>query len=350
MQLKRFSEILTRLTDLTLVHTPELNDFSTGSIIRSIYESISMELEQYYILTRSNILWGIEQGVLDGFDFKRRTAKRAYGIVTIEFHSVTQDPVVISRGTSFDSLLEQYRGTVTYEVLQDVVIPSGTTLYDLEVYATTVGTQGNLPQGAINHVMVGLANVKRVYNKEDFLTGADEEALADVKKRFQLFVESRGRSTVKSVEYGARQVEEVSGVYVKEEVGQITVYVHDQNGNLSAPLQQAVERALEDYRPAGINLLVYPVKKRLINLEVTVTLSDKSQVGYDISGQVETAVRNYLNEMTVSKDLILSDLLQAIMNSNDELIYDCDIDNYDKNISVANEEIIRAGDITVNLK
>ena len=47
MRLKKISEILGRLIDVTMINTHELHDFSVGSTIRSIYDAVSMELEQY---------------------------------------------------------------------------------------------------------------------------------------------------------------------------------------------------------------------------------------------------------------------------------------------------------------
>ncbi|MEX5590923.1 hypothetical protein, partial [Pseudomonas urmiensis] len=63
MKFKRMSEIYSRLVDHTITNTREINDFSVGSAMRALYEAISIELEQYYILTRENMMEAIEQGV-----------------------------------------------------------------------------------------------------------------------------------------------------------------------------------------------------------------------------------------------------------------------------------------------
>lgn len=349
MRLKRLSEILSRLIDVTLVNTSAINDFTVGSTILSIYEAFSMELEQYYMLGRENILWGIEQGVLNGFDFYKREAKKAYGEVTIEFHTVTQDDIIIPRGTAFDSVTDGYQSVISYETIQDHIIPSGTVVTKVDVYATRAGEVGNLPKGYINRMINGIGNVKRVHNEEDFLTGVEEESLSSVKRRFHAFVESRGRATVQALDYGTRLVEEVSGVYIHEQVGLVTIYAHDRNGNLTPKMIEDIKVQIETYRPAGIKLDVYPVKKTLLPVELTVTISNKGKINNALENKITTVVRNYLNNQQVSQELVLADLLQAVMNIDDVLIYDCTIDNYSSNVKVSQEEIIRAGDVTVDL-
>lgn len=349
MRLKKISEILGRLIDVTMINTHELNDFSVGSTIRSIYEAVSMELEQYYILGRENILWGIEQGVLNAFDFRKREAKRAYGMVTLEFHTVTQTPVYVPTGTTFDSSLSGAPSNLTFQTMQDYVIPAGVVTAKVEVYCTTVGSQGNIAKGRINRVINNISNLKKVYNEYDILTGTDEESIESVKKRFHAFVESRGRATIKALDYGTRQVEEVSGVYIKEEVGYVRIYAHDLNGDLKDETLAKIKTAIEDYRPAGIKLDVFPVVKLTVPIDVTVTISNKNRINTALEERIELTIRNYLNSRTVSETLVKADLLQAIMNIDDNLIYDCEINNLSGNLDIRDEEIIRAGDVTIEL-
>lgn len=349
MRLKRLSEVLSRLIDITLVNTGEINDFTEGSTILSIYEAFAMELEQYYILGRENILWGVEQGVLNGFNFYRREAKRAYGEVTIEFHTITQDAINLPRGTSFDSVTDGYQGIISYETAEDHVIPAGTVTYKVTVYATRVGTIGNLPRGRINRMINGVGNVRRVYNEEDFLTGQEEEGTSAVKKRFHAYVESRGRATLQALAYGTRQIEEVSGVYIHEQVGLVTVYAHDRNGNLPEDMIQAIEAQLETYRPAGIKLEVRPVQKVLLTIELSVTITSKARITNELGNKITQTVRQYLNNQEVSQELVLADLVQVVMNIDDTLIYDCTIDSHQENVKVAKEDIIRAGEVVINL-
>lgn len=332
-----------------MINTNELNDFSIGSTIRSIYEAVAMEMEQYYILGRENIMWGIEQGVLNAFNFRKREAKRSWGILTLEFHTVTQNEIYVPIGTMFDSTLASASNRMTYVTEQDYYIPKGVVTAKIEVYCTVAGTQGNIQKGKINRAINNISNLKAIYNEYDILTGTDEENIESVKKRFHAFVESRGRATIKALDYGTRQVEDVSGVYIREEVGYVRIYAHDRNGELKDTTLEKIKLAIEDYRPAGIKLDIFPVEKVVVPIDVTITVTNTNRINNALRDRVETVIRNYLNSQTVSQNLVKADLLQAIMNIDDELIYDCVFHNLDANLTIRDEEIIRAGEVTIEL-
>lgn len=347
MKLRSISEILSNLIDRTLVNTHEINDFSIGSTIMSIYESISMELEQYYVLSRDNILTGIEEGVYEAFGFNRKPARRAYGEITLEFHSALRENLYISRGNMFTSSIQGYNQV--FETLEDYIIPAGHHVGVITVYCTESGEVGNVPTGVINRSSNSLANIKNVYNSYNFLTGQDQEDLDKVKQRFREYVDTRGRATNKALSYGARSVNDVAGVYVKEEVGRTKVYVHDKNGNLPNSLRTQVIKVLEDYRASGIKLDVVPIEKKMLDLDITVTLTDKTAKTALFRKEIQTSITNYLDSMTVSDDIIMSDIIQRIMNIDDYLIYDVKINNLTDNLQIEDYQLIRAGTIKITL-
>ena len=191
--------------------------------------------------------------------------------------------------------------------------------------------------------------IKSVNNDLSFSTGRDEESQEELKRRFHMFVESRGRATNKSIRYGAMKVPDVKGVYVYEQVGLVTVYAHDNNGTLPNNLISDIEEALEDYRPSGIMLRVRPTVKTDVDVDVRVVITNKARIGETLQRHIESVIRSYLNDFNVSDDLILADLTQVIMNIDDSLIYDIQFNSIMGNIETQPEEIIRAGKINVTL-
>lgn len=347
MRFKTIDEILSKLIDLTLVETKELNDFSTGSIALSFYEAIAMELEQYYTLTNENIQWGIEQGIYESFGFYRKEARKAYGRIELDFGSVTQSVGYIAKGSLFKSSITGINQT--YETLEDYVIPKGTLKTYIRVYCTEPGVQGNVPKGTIDTMMSNMQGVRSVTNIEDFLTGADREPIEKVKTRFRHFIATRGRATKSALEYATLSVEDVVGVYIHEQTGYIRIYAHDLNGDLPDDLKANIENAVEgDYRPIGIKLEVFPVVKKPVELLLDITLSDVTMKTPVFRQEIEMKVKAYLNNMTASDDLILSDIIQEIMNIDESLIYDVKITNLTDNIIVDDNELIRAGQVAVN--
>lgn len=348
MRIKGISSILSRLIDLTLLYDRDgINDFTAGSTIRSIYEAIAMEIEQYYVLGRDNIIWGIGEGITEAFNFPRRQARRAYGTVTLEFHTALRDDLHISQGTNFMSSFREYNQR--YETLQDFTIPKGVSRYDITVYCVDNGSYGNVPKGVINMASIAISNLSKVHNPYDLLTGQDTESLEDVRRRFRMFVDTRGRATNKAIAYGARTVEDIAGVYVDESTGYVKVYAHDNNGFLSDDLKSQVEYVLRDYRPSGIKLEVFPVERRVVNLTVKVQLRSAERYNEIFKREIESVLRSYLNRLNASEDVILNDLIQKVMEIDDYEIYDVNFVNLAGNIAVEPNEIVRAGTVDVQL-
>lgn len=347
MKVKSLTDILSTMIDRVLINTHELNDFSVGSVTLSLFESVAMELEQYSVLQKQNIEWGIEQGVYEAFGFKRRESRRAYGEVILEYNSSLRDAMVIPRGTTFHSTMQGY--PQVYETVRDYKVQAGSNQAIVTVHCTTPGTVGNVPKNVINASPNSVMNLRRVRNPYAILTGQNREPIENVKQRFREFIETRGRATDRAISYGVRQVEDVSGVYVDGQVGRILVYAHDMNGNLPGDLKRRIERSVEDYRPSGVRLDVKAIEKIEVDLDVTVTLSDKTAKTEAFRQEIEESLHNFLNGKEVSNDLILSSVIQRIKNIDDYLIHDVKIENKENNIKVDSNQLIRAGDISVTL-
>lgn len=348
MKTRKLSEILTRMIDKVMIGTDRVTDFSPGSAIRSLLEAVSLEIEQFYILTKENIEWGIAEGTTEAFDFERKKNRKAYGDVTLRMYNPLEQRYYIPRGTIFTSSNNQF--SQQYETLVDYYIEQGSTEAEIEVYCLEAGTYGNIPEHTIDSMSSASSVIKEVDNETSFNTGQDLESLEDLKERFHLFIESRGRATNKAIQYGALSVPDVEGVYVYEQVGRVLVYAHDHNGNLSNIMVQEIYENIEDYRPSGIKLDVQPVDKISVDVNVDVEITNKQRINDTLKEHIENVIRNYLNDFTVNKDLILADLTQVIMNIDDSLIYDLTYNINHENIITEPHEIIRSGEINVNLK
>lgn len=348
MKTRKLSEILTRMIDKVMIGTDRVTDFSPGSAIRSLLEAVSLEIEQFYILTKENIEWGIAEGTTEAFDFERKKNRKAYGDVTLRMYNPLEQRYYIPRGTIFTSSNNQFNQQ--YETLVDYYIEQGSTEAQIEVYCLEAGTYGNIPEHIIDSMSSASSVIKEVDNETSFNTGQDLESLEDLKERFHLFIKSRGRATNKAIQYGALSVPDVEGVYVYEQVGRVLVYAHDHNGNLSNIMIQEIYENIEDYRPSGIKLDVQPVDKISADVNVDVEITNKQRINDTLKEHIENFIRNYLNDFTVNKDLILADLTQVIMNIDDSLIYDLTYNINHENIITEPHEIIRSGEINVTLK
>lgn len=342
------SEIYSRLVDHTITSTKDINDFSVGSAIRAIFEAVAIELEQYYILTRENIREAIEKGVYESFGFTRKKAQKAYGPIQINFHNATQSDIVISRGTRFTSSNNAY--AQVYETLVDYLVPRGSLSVQVQVYCTIAGEIGNVPSNTIDIMNTPIANLKSVSNPIAFQTGQDEEPIEEIRARFRSYISSLSKATIPALEYGTREIPEISGVYIEEKPGLITIYTHDRNGELPDSVKKAVETNIYNYRPAGIPVVVKPVTRKSVDVDIVVTITNKSAITNRLRQTIYDEVTKYLNNMTTSQHLILSDLTRVIMNIDKQLIYDVKFKNIKDNIYLAGSEIVRAGTVVVTLE
>lgn len=347
MKTRKLTQILSRMIDKTMISTSKITDFTPGSAVRSLLEAVSLEIEQFYILTKENIEWGIEEGIIEAFDFEKRQERRAYGDVTLTFYNPLEERMYVPKGTTFSSTRQQY--SQQFETIVDYYVTEGSTQAVLEVYAKEVGILGNVPEDTINIMSSASTLIKSVTNEQSFSTGQEKETQEALKRRFHAYVESRGRATNKSIRYGTLQVPDVTGVYVHEEVGYVNVYAHDKNGNLPIEMRANILESIEDYRPSGIKLDVTPVVKIETDVTIQVTISNKARIGETLQLHIENVLRGYLNNLGVSDNLILADLTQAVMNIDDILIYDVGFTTPQSNIITKPEEIIRAGKIRVEL-
>lgn len=342
MKIKRLSDIISRLIDVTTARTDQINDFTAGSVIRSIYEAVAMELESYYMLQEENVTYGIEHGVLDAFGFTRREAVAAYGYVTLTFYAPLSEDVVFPKGTQFSSSQSNY--TQVYTLQQAYVASQGATRVNVQAFCTQPGTIGNIPANTIDSISGSQLGVASATNEEAFLTGTDEESLADVRTRFREYVDTRGRGTLKAMDYAARTVEEVTGVYVYEQTGRVTVYAHDANGDLPDNVAAKVRAIEEYYRPAGIPWSVEAVTKELEPLEVGLIVTNIDLATDSFIEGLEKYLANYLNTFSAGQNVLMADLYNRIM-AYSPIIYDAEITTPSANVVIDPNQIVRAGDI-----
>ena len=348
IKIKSLSEIVSNLINTTTSLTSELTDFTLGSsIIRSIYEAFAMQLQEYYVLTRQNIKGGIEEGVQNGFGFERRKATQAFGDLLITFSSSTVADTIIPQGTTFTSNIQGYN--YSYETIEPYFVPAGSIDAKVTVYCNTIGTSGNVPANVINAVQNSIGNVATITNPEEIITGQDEESESDFKNRFNQYITAIGRSTVQSIEYATRKVQNITGVYVDDsETGLIKVYCHDANGNLEEndynKVVYAISNENDEYNPAGIAWEVLPVDKVLANMDINVYIKDFNKLTETVQNSIENIVNSYLNTKVVGSDVSLSQISRLIMNFDPYLITDVSVeipitDDMDSKINSASSDV-----------
>lgn len=309
---KSISDILGGLIDYTSTHTSEITDFTPGSIVRSIYEAEAMELEQLYTLSIENILWGIRHSALDAFGFTPKDATAAFGYVTVTLSTPLAAPLVLAKGTSFYSSKDTAE-SIMFVTQDSYFIDTGTSSFQVVVYCTQLGTIGNIDSNYIDTMSSTQITSKTATNEEPFATGTDTESTDSVLQRFRQFVATRGRATANAVDYAARSVPGVTGVYVSETTGEFIVYAHDANGDLNPYMMNQVTNAVNLYRPVGIPWSVRPVSKLVKGITFEIAVTDSSLVDDSFQTGLAEYVKKYLQSFTAGQYLVQNELTKYIM-------------------------------------
>lgn len=331
------SDIISSLINNTTSRTSQISDFTPGSsVIRAIYEAISLELGNNYIYNNQNVNEGIKRGLENGFGLTQQEAKEAYGYVNINFSSILTSDVTIPQGSQFSSTLSGY--DQTYRTIQPYVVPAGQSSGQVQVYCNQAGSVGNIPAGVINTCQNTISYVSTVINSEDFCTGTDAETDADFIQRFQLMIKSIGRGTVDALNYITRSVDNVTGVNIDDsETGLIKIYAHDANGDLPESMYNSIVSNIQnEYNPAGIAWEVLPVDKILANLEINVYVNDLSKITDSVDSAFTSAIRGYINSLEAGEDVSLSKVSNTIINVNPYLVTDVQVTK-DPNDDLSND-------------
>lgn len=348
LKVKRLSDLLAELVDYTSMHTDEITDFTEGSAIRSIYEAIGMTQEQLYQLSTENVMWAIDHGILDTFDFSPKEAQRAYGNISVDLYTPLTKDVTLGKGTTVYSS-DEGGNTLYFQTQKAYIIPQGTTSFTIEVYCTQAGEIGNIPDNYIDSINTTQLSVASVTNDEPFLTGREEETPEELKKRFREFVATRGRGTKRAIEYAVNSVPDVDGCFVYEppEGGYFEVYAHNANGDLPDSLRQKVINAIEDYRPASIPWSLKALNKIKVSLEINLAVTNVDLITDSFTDSLRQYVSEYLNHFRAGDDLIANVLTNKIL-SYSSVIADVQYVG-GATYTTTPEEIIRSGNIYISI-
>lgn len=345
MIIKSQSDVLTSLIDYTSSVTNKITDYSVGSVIRSIYDAVSIEEETLYVLMQQNIEEGIASGLLSAFNFSPKPAQKAYGYLTLEFYTPLGNDIRIDRGTRFDT--GDVNSTLYYETQEVYVVPRGSSSAVVTVYAVQPGEIGNVISGEITHAESTIYNLSRVYNVNPFLTGSDEETYTQARDRFKAMIDSIGKGTKASMLYGALSVDGIQLAKLEEFVGYVNVYAGDANGLLTLDQQQQVLTALDDYRAAGIKVNVYPIDRTAIDITMTVNIRGVGYATDDFKLAFERYIYNYVNSLDINSNFIYNDFLRYVLDFDNTLIMDVSIATPTENYVTRPEEVLRAGNVNV---
>lgn len=148
--------------------------------------------------------------------------------------------------------------------------------------------------------------------------GADPEDDPTYRNRIRTFWISARRGILSAIVQGATSVPGIASAVAFEYIGSnaepvrlVSLSIADATGTANVQLAQTVQQALNDYRAAGIQVVVSPSIPLIVNIALNLSF----QAGVDtvsIGGQVQAAVVNFVNDIPVSGPLYLAQLQSVL--------------------------------------
>lgn len=267
----------------------------------------------------------------DRFGLERNAAAAAVGELTFTRGSAV-GVVNIPAGTQVSGTVDGETVTVTTDTLAQ--IPAADSTVTVNATCTETGSVGNVAAGVLTSIDTEVPDDPdlTVTNAGRFAGGAAEESDSRVRDRARRYFQTLRKGTVEALEAGALSVAGVDLATVDESAiapedgGYVSVYIGDPDARASQPLVDAVETELDDWRAAGVRVVVQAAEREEIDLELTIYVTrgaDQATLRED----VQTAVLGYINGtdettgLPIAATLRLTRVAKAAMSVSDDLEY-----------------------------
>jgi uncharacterized phage protein gp47/JayE len=310
-----------------------LVDLTIGSILRSVVEAnatIILWLQglilQLLATTRAatSNLTDLDTYMLD-FGVTRLAAVTASGLVTFSRFTPTAQAVVPVGATVVSA-----DGTQSYTVILDTtnaaysaslggyVLAAGVSSISVTVSAVTPGIAANAVIGQVSLLNQTVPGVDTVTNAAAFTNGVDAESDAALRARFISYIASLSKATKTAVGNAITSLKQGITYSLTENLtyggaaqnGYFFVVLDDGTGSPSGTLLSSAANAIDAVRPLTSTFGVFAPVVVTANIAMTTTTA----AGYDhtaTAALAATALRNYINALTLGQTLTFSRLTQV---------------------------------------
>lgn len=334
LPLKTFSQLVSDQQASLQASNPDFVDLTPGSPLLALIEAnAGVALYMQYLVYRGlrNTRLATSEGAdLDDFCgqflFGRYPSTAATGIAQFtRFASLTKAVVPVG------SLLRTTDATLSFQVIADQTNPlfnpttnnyeiaAGVPIFNVLVQSVLPGLIGNIQSHTLTRIASTLIGISRVDNPAPFINGIDIETDASFRSRFQSYINSRSRGTLKAIDDAILNTQPGITYTIQENVaadgsllpGNLLIYYDDGTGKPTAGLTKLVATNIEAVRSAGISFSLAPANPMV----VSIFLSTRFAAGFNktlLVGNLALAIELYINSIPVGQNLIYTRLYQII--------------------------------------
>lgn len=325
-------QLVTRMIRWTRGTSTQLTDFRVGSKTRTIYEAVGVVIEELYDRVFRSMRLTIEDNIYTVIGFAKEPASYASGIVRMSRTTPADTDYYIPAGTEVQSNATQYHAPMKYRTTDDAILEVGNTFVDVFVVANLFGTDSNVGAGEVQEFVTKPVGIDMLTNPAPLAGGGAEETKEEQKVRFEVYMQSRARGVLQSVEYGgllAKVTSEDGTVLesVRQAValefldtrrGEVDLYIWNGYRDASEALIEDVQRilhgyydengqAVTGYKPAGTLVNVYTAEITYVTLKLII---EPLVPGTEASllGVTEQTIDSYFDALELGDTVIQSEL------------------------------------------
>lgn len=356
-----FTEILNRMIT-RMSTTTSISDFTPGSNIRTIFETVSHFVEYLQFLIeaafRSFYVDTAEGEDLDNrvedFGMERREAVFASGVETFISDTPATETFIISAGTLVSTEADVFGNTIGYELDNDITFVSGALTATGTVTCTVAGIIGNVASGTITNISTTIPGVDSVINYSAFTNGSTEENDDQLRKRIPVHLNGLQKGNEDGIKAAILAIEGITLVRMEENTpsaGYITIYVSNESGVLTDDQLDEIQEAAESAASFGIETVVSTPTVEYIVITLDADIDDVNYelefIKQDIRDSIAERVRTNPASDLLIFDLILAATVQGVNN-----VKNVKINGVADDYEVSGFKVIRLNDpdvdITVN--
>lgn len=374
LNLKSFPQFVQDMGAILQSSGTTLVDVSVGSVARALIEAnagigLWMQWLMLQVLqtTRAATSVGVDlDSWMADFGLVRLPAASATGMATF-YRFNAGLPASIPPGATVKSS----DGSLSFAVvaspsvsiwnsdLGSYILPAGVTSATVPIFCTSVGSQGNVVSGSITMIASSLPGIDQVTNPSPLTGGLDAETDALFRERFVAFLAGLSKATPTAVRSAVANVRQGLRLSLQENTaadgtsspGHILVTIDDGSGYPGEGLLSAVANAIESVRPVGTSVSVIAPTVIIVNVNISIWLSQSSASFPSALSQVQESVHVYLNTIDIGCSAAVSRIIQRayvavpdINNVTNVLLNGANLD-----ISPRNTSVIKAGTVTVSI-
>jgi uncharacterized phage protein gp47/JayE len=337
-----FSQIVTNMVAAAKSAVSVALDFTTGSINLALVQSVAgvaLWLQglilQVLLQSRASTSQGAD---LDSwcadFAFPRRAAVAASGQLTFsrfQPSAATVIPVgaIVATavgGAQFavraDPTSGLYGAAAAGPGLAGYTLAPGVASGTVPAAAIVSGAAGNVTAGAISLLMQAINGIDTVSNALPFAGGADAEADAAFRLRFQNFINTLMKGTDAALGFALTALQPGLSVAILDNTkpdltaqnGFVTIVLDDGSGAPPGTLLQAAAAAVEAVRCTGITIGVIPPSILSATIAMTVVSTVASQHAQDVAAAT-AALQLYIAALPVGAPLPYARLAQLAFDA-----------------------------------